>query len=152
MSDVPHYLGCLDLLPHTSWSHGHSCRMHSIIYTVSTGSFLTPGFGGSRVRSCILRSTFEAAPLLEFTYFAFTRTQGGVTVDESGLCCCVPCLSSAIISLGLLIHSSQSLKKQMNTPVSSALECTAFCWGRTPQPWPGWGGGRGEGGRGSRDA
>ena len=98
LSDVPHYLGCLDLLPHTSWSHGHSCRMHSIIYTVSTGSFLTPGFGGSRVRSCILRSTFEAAPLLEFTYFAFTRTQGGVTVGESGLCCCVPCLSSAIIS------------------------------------------------------
>ena len=30
---------------------------------------------------------------------AFTRTPGGVTVVDSGLCCCVPCLSSAIISL-----------------------------------------------------
>ena len=31
----------------------------------------------------------------------FTCMPSGVTVDDSGLCCCVPCLSSAIISLCL---------------------------------------------------
>ena len=40
----------------------------------------------------------EDAPLVEFMYLVFTRTPGGVTVGDSGLCCCVPCLSSAIIS------------------------------------------------------
>ena len=39
---------------------------------------------------------------MEFTYLVFTRMPGGVTVGDSGLCCCVPCLSSAIISLCLL--------------------------------------------------
>ena len=42
-------------------------------------------------------------PLVEFIYLVFTRTPGGATVGDSGLCCCVPCPSSAIISLGLLI-------------------------------------------------
>ena len=41
----------------------------------------------------------EDVPLVEFIYFVFTRTPGGVTVGDSGLCCCVPCLSSAIIYL-----------------------------------------------------
>ena len=45
----------------------------------------------------------ENAPLVEFIYLVFTRTPGGVIVGDSGLCCCVPCLSSAIISLCLLI-------------------------------------------------
>ena len=47
-------------------------------------------------------SFYEAVPL-EFTYLVVTRMPGGVTEGDSGLCCCVPCLSSAIISLGLLI-------------------------------------------------
>ena len=38
-------------------------------------------------------------PFVELTYLVFTRTPGGVTVGDSGLCCCVPCLPSAIISL-----------------------------------------------------
>ena len=42
-------------------------------------------------------------PLVEFIYLVFTRTPGGVTVGDSGLCCCVPCLSSSIIFLCLLI-------------------------------------------------
>ena len=33
---------------------------------------------------------------------------GGVTVGDSGLCCCVPCLSSAIISPCLLILHKRS--------------------------------------------
>ena len=41
--------------------------------------------------------------MVEFIYLVFTRTPGGVTVGDSGLCCYDPCLSSAIISLGLLI-------------------------------------------------
>ena len=38
-----------------------------------------------------------------FIYPVLTRTPGGVTVGDSGLCSCVPCLSSATISLCLLI-------------------------------------------------
>ena len=41
---------------------------------------------------------------MEFIYLVFTRMPGGVTVCDSGLCCCVPCLSSAIKSLCLVIH------------------------------------------------
>ena len=48
---------------------------------------------------------FENVPLVEFIYLVFTRTPGGVIVGDSGLCCCVPCLSGAIISLCLLIFN-----------------------------------------------
>ena len=48
-------------------------------------------------------SFFEDVPLVEFMYLALTRMPGGVTVGDSGLCCCVPRLSSAIICLCLLI-------------------------------------------------
>ena len=48
-------------------------------------------------------SFFEDYLLVEFICLVFTQTPGGVTVGDSGLCCCVPCLSSAIISLCLLI-------------------------------------------------
>ena len=44
---------------------------------------------------------FENVPLVEFIYLVFTGTLGGVTVGDSGLCRCVLCLSSAIISLCL---------------------------------------------------
>ena len=46
----------------------------------------------------------ENVPLVEFMYLVFTRKPGGITVGDSGLYCCVPCLSSAIISLCLLIQ------------------------------------------------
>ena len=50
-------------------------------------------------------SFFEDEPLVEFIYLVFARTPGGVAVGDSGLCCCVPCLSSAIISLrSLILH------------------------------------------------
>ena len=39
---------------------------------------------------------FEDVTLVEFIYFVFTRMPGGGTVGDSGLCCCVPCLLSAI--------------------------------------------------------
>ena len=48
-------------------------------------------------------SYFGDVPLVEFVYLVFTCMPGGVTVGDSGLCCCVPCLSSAFISLCLLI-------------------------------------------------
>ena len=47
----------------------------------------------------------EDVPLLEFMYVVFTRMPGAVTVGGVGLCCCVPCLSSAIMSLSLFIGS-----------------------------------------------
>ena len=51
-------------------------------------------------------SFFEDVPFVEFIYLVFPRMPGGVTVDDSGLCCCVPCLSSAIISLCVLFLSA----------------------------------------------
>ena len=50
-------------------------------------------------------SFFEDVPLVEFIYLVDTCMPGGVTIGSSGLCCCVPCLSSAIISLCSLIQS-----------------------------------------------
>ena len=44
-------------------------------------------------------SFFADVPLVKFLYLVFTGTPGGVTVGDSGLCCCVPCLSNAVISL-----------------------------------------------------
>ena len=41
----------------------------------------------------------EDVPLVEFMYLVFTRMPGGVTVGDSSLDCCVPCLLSAIASL-----------------------------------------------------
>ena len=52
---------------------------------------------------------FENVPLVEFIYLVFTRTPGGVIVGDSGLCSCVPCLSSAIISLCSLYTSALGL-------------------------------------------
>ena len=49
-------------------------------------------------------SFFEDVPLVEFIYLVFTCTPGEVTVGNSGLRCCVPCLLSVIISLCLLIQ------------------------------------------------
>ena len=46
-------------------------------------------------------SFFEDVPSVEFIYLVFTRTPGALTVGDSGLCRCVLCLSSAIISLCL---------------------------------------------------
>ena len=36
-------------------------------------------------------------------HLVYTQIPGGVTIGDSGLCCCVPCPSSTIISLCLLI-------------------------------------------------
>ena len=41
--------------------------------------------------------------LVEFIYLVFTRMPVGVIVGDSGLCWCVPCLSSAIIYGCLMI-------------------------------------------------
>ena len=49
---------------------------------------------------------FEDDSLVEFRvlrYLAFICMPGGVTVGDSGLCCCVPCLSSAALSRRLLV-------------------------------------------------
>ena len=47
---------------------------------------------------CIKGSHFslEDAHLLEFTYPVFTRVPSGVTVGDSGFCCCVPCVLSVV--------------------------------------------------------
>ena len=38
----------------------------------------------------------DNVPLVEFIDLVFTRMPGRVTIGDSGLCCRVPCLSSAI--------------------------------------------------------
>ena len=48
--------------------------------------------------------TFEDVPLVKCMHLVFTRMPGGVTVGDSGLCCCVvnesafqfPCLCNSI--------------------------------------------------------
>ena len=50
-------------------------------------------------------SFIEDVALMELIYLVFTRTPGGVIVGDSCLCCCVPCLSSAIISLCWFLNS-----------------------------------------------
>ena len=37
-------------------------------------------------------TSLEDVPLMEFIYLVFSHMPGGVTVGDSGLCCCVPCL------------------------------------------------------------
>ena len=44
-------------------------------------------------------SFFEDVSLVEFKCPVLARIPGGVTVDDLGLPCCVPCLLSAISSL-----------------------------------------------------
>ena len=66
-------------------------------------------------------SFYEDIPLMELIYLVFTRTPGGVIVGDSGLCCCVPCLSSALISLCVLFSarcSNIEIKKNGCTPSS----------------------------------
>ena len=52
---------------------------------------------------------FEDVSLVEFIYLVFTRTPGGVTVGDSGLRCCIPCLSSANYFLLFVDSSLMSL-------------------------------------------
>ena len=56
---------------------------------------------------------------MEFIYLVFTRMPGGVTVGDSGLCCCVPCLLNAMNSLRLMIHLGQKKerKKEKNKSI-----------------------------------
>ena len=49
----------------------------------------------------------EVVPLVEFIHIVFTRKSGAVIVGDSGLFCCVPCLSSAIISLRSVILQAE---------------------------------------------
>ena len=51
---------------------------------------------------------FEDVPFGGVIYLISTRMPGEVTVCDSGLCCCVPCLSSANVSLCLLILHKRS--------------------------------------------
>ena len=50
-------------------------------------------------------SFFEDVPLVKFIYLVFTRTPGGVTVGDSGLCCCCP-LSIELYYFPLFVDSN----------------------------------------------
>ena len=66
---------------------------------------------------------FWGCTFVEFIYRVFTRMPGGVTVGDSDLCCCVPCLSTAIISICLLIfHVSINKQTKITISVPSSLE------------------------------
>ena len=72
---------------------------------------------------------FKDVPSVEFIYLVFTCTPGGVTVGDSGLYCCVPCLSSAIISLCLLILSSMlSVMILSRDMLKRVGESGYLCW------------------------
>ena len=47
-------------------------------------------------------SFFEDVPSVEFMYLVFTRMPGGVTVGDSGLCCCVPSAERVIFRCVLI--------------------------------------------------
>ena len=80
----------------TTWWSQHLCRRVCLKW---------------RVYKPLGASFFDDVPLVAFMYLVFTRTPVGVTVDDSGLCCCVPCLSSAIISICLLILHAITTQK-----------------------------------------
>ena len=52
----------------------------------------------------LLLLSFEDVALVQFVYLVFTHMPAGLTVGDSGLCGCVPCLSSAIISFSWVIQ------------------------------------------------
>ena len=49
-------------------------------------------------------SFFEDAPLVDFMYLVFTHMPDGITVGDSDLCCCVPCLLNTIVFCLLIKH------------------------------------------------
>ena len=61
-------------------------------------------------------SFLEDVTLVEFMYLVFTRMSGGVTVGDSSLCCCVPCLLSSVASLRLM-----SLRRRRRPYMSFAV-------------------------------
>ena len=82
---------------------------------------------------CIL--FFWGCTLVEFIYLIFTRMPGGVTVGDLGLCCCVPCPSSAIISLCLSTLHKPSRPHFVSDYNSSlwgqrvnVCMCVFICW------------------------
>ena len=54
------------------------------------------------------KPNLKDVPLVEFMHIVLTHMPGEITAGESGLCHCVPCLSSAIISLCLFILRQHS--------------------------------------------
>ena len=68
---------------------------------------------------------------------ALDRTNGGVTVGDSGLCCCVPCLLSTIISLWWFYTSALGLILFQITP--TCPWCRRWIWrtgtGRPGRDW-----------------
>ena len=59
------------------------------------------------------KPTFDDISLVEFTYPVSARMPGGVTVGDSCLFRCVPCLLNVITSLWLLIkHTSVAVKNE----------------------------------------
>ena len=63
---------------------------------------------------------------MEFMSLVFTRMPGGLTIGHSGLCCCVSCLSSGVISLHLESHIL--VFKTTETWQKKALTITVSLW------------------------
>ena len=55
-------------------------------------------------------SFYEDVPLMECMHLVFTRTPGGVTVGDSGLCCCVPSLPASVISVHFSVRQERKRK------------------------------------------
>ena len=98
---------------HCSITSGHfhisRLHLHKIIFLVKHRFPSTYTLHDNSTCTASERETIPSvnAPLVEFIYLVFTRKPGGVTGGDSGLCCSVSCLSSAIISLCLLIKNER---------------------------------------------
>ena len=72
--------------------------------------------------------------LVEFIYIAFTCMPGGVTVDDSGLCCCFPCLLSAVNSLCVISgcfcegFAAAASAAGDESPLPGHHRSVDFCW------------------------
>ena len=86
--------------PHPS-THQHCQHFNaSFIYTINTSTV--------RTISIPIPSTLTMYLSWSFYTLYLVARQVGVTLGDSGLCCCVPCLSSAVVSLCLLILHKRS--------------------------------------------
>ena len=73
---------------------------------------------------CGAPATFAVKGLMMMMFHVFNHMPGGATIDDSGLCCCVPCLLSAVNSTCLFIYSADSVDFGLINPGL----CGFVCW------------------------
>ena len=85
----------------TSVTHCHSCAVYTCLELTSSLTLVSTMYSFSP-------SQFDVKDVEKYLWWSFYLPciyshASGVIVGDSGLCCCVPCLLSAVTSLCLLI-------------------------------------------------